>query len=126
MRDILTCILLAALIAAMIIVPHMFVSNSSKVMTDILNRADTAIERDNWSRAKQLCNYAMEKWDGYAPVYEIATDHEAIDEIIRQLRQLCSYTQQQEKSESRELINELLFLIKHIEEMDNLRAENIL
>lgn len=126
MRDILTCIILAVLIAAFIIVPHNFIAESSHDMQTILKKADSALKAEKWDKVTKLCSYALKKWEKYSPVYEMATEHETVDQIMREMRQLCSYAEEKEKPEARALIRELRFLIKHIEEMDELSPENIL
>lgn len=119
------CIILAGLIAILIIVPHIFITNTAQEIRDVLKKADLALESEDWNKAEKYCNYATKKWERYAPWYEMITEHREIDEIIRNLRQLNRFAKEKEIPEARAIIAELDFLVNHLEETDNLSAENI-
>ncbi len=125
MRSIILCIALSALIAVLIVVPHIFISNTTKEMSDILKATDSAVKKEDWNKATDVCKKAESKWERYSFWYEMITEHGEIDEIIRSLRQLKSFIAEHEQPEARALISELEFMINHLKETNNISAENI-
>jgi len=125
MKSIWICIILALIIALLIVVPHIFITDTTQQMQDILKKADTALEREDWSNAVKYCEAATSKWEKYSRWYEMITEHKDVDEIIRCLRQLERFVKENELPEARAIIAELDFLVKHLEEADNLSVENI-
>ena len=125
MRSILLCVILSGLIAVLIIVPHIFISNTTEEIKGILKTTDAAVKNEEWIEAEVYCLQAKNKWDKYSFWYEMITEHSAIDEIIRSMRQLERFIKEREQPEARALLAELDFMVNHLEETDNLSAENI-
>ncbi len=125
MRSIILCLALSALIATLIMVPHVFISNTSRTMSEILKATDIAVKNEEWDKAKKACLKAEKKWEEYSFWYEMITEHSEIDEIIRSLSQLKSFIAEHEQPEARALISELKFMINHLKETSNLSAKNI-
>lgn len=125
MKSIWVCLILAAIIVVLIVVPHIFIKNTTYEMSDILKQADDAIKQEDWETAAEKCHSISESWDKYTPLYEMIVEHQEVDEIIMSIRQLELFAREEEKPEARALIAELNFLINHLRENDNLSVENI-
>ena len=119
------CVILTCLIALLIIVPHIFITNTVQEVKTILKQADYALKQENWDDAINRCKHLTKKWEEYSIWFEMVTEHQGIDEISRSIRQLSRFAQEQELPEARAIIAELGFLVDHLEETDTLSAENI-
>mgnify|MGYP002647446928 CR=1 FL=1 len=125
MKSIWICIVLSFLIIVLIVVPHIFITNTTHEIRELLKSADSAVEAEDWQQAVKLCKDTSQRWEKYTPLYEMIVEHQEVDEIIMSIRQLERFAAEKEKPEARALISELDFLINHLRETDNLSIENI-
>ena len=126
MKSLIVAVLIAVTIIFVGIYSTEKLNDMSLYLRDVCEEVGSAIEEDDFQRAGELTD-AMEKFveDNYN-MFAASIDHNAVDEIELNIKQMQTYIEQHQKADALAFGNVLLGLFEHLPEDYKVKIENIL
>ena len=122
----LTILLLFLAIIAVGIFQTSFLSDKTQTFTDYCDIVIESVRMGDERTAQKKFNLLISEWDRQKKIFEALVEHDEIDQIETSLKKASVYLEEEEPIMFLSEAETLLFLFRHIREIDSFSLENIL
>ncbi len=123
-------LIIAVLIAVTIIFVGIYstekLNDISDYLLDVCDEVSSAIEKDDFKKAGELAQEMEKCVDDNYNMFAASIDHNEIDKIEMNIKQMQTYIEQQQKADALAFGNVLQGLFEHLPKDYKLKLENIL
>lgn len=123
-KELITCVIIIIVIVGLDILIGNFVDSKMDYTIELLQDVRTDLEKEDYSVAREKIDKINDYWYDSQQVFSFYIEHDELEKVATELTALKTYVELEEK-EALEKIDIMAFIIKHIEEKDDLRLKNI-
>ena len=123
-KKITICVLLVLLIGGAYL-QNVFFNNATERLEALLLAVQDALDKEDMAEANRAADVFYAQWEKEKQVYEALIDHEDIDLMSATAARLHSYCLSHYRQGALAETHALLFYIRHLRDVDNIRWENI-
>lgn len=123
-KKIVLSILLLLVIGGSIL-QNIYISGTTEELTDSLKIIRAELDINDLSSASDAADSFCEEWEKHKRLFEALFEHKEVDSISATVKSLQSYCKTGFKEEALANIEEAIFYIEHIKEIDSLGWENV-
>ena len=120
---VITVIILVAIIGLNAFVGK-YVDDKLNYVLSELNDLRPLVEEEKYEEANQKINEIDEYWKKSEDIVSFFVEHDELEKVMTEYTSLKTYCKL-EQEEAFEAIDKMAFIIKHIEEKDDLKLKNI-
>lgn len=120
---IITVIILVAIIGLNAFVGK-YVDDKLNYVLNELNDLRPLVEEEKYEEANQKINEIDEYWKKSEDIVSFFVEHDELEKVMTEYTSLKTYCKL-EQEEAFEALDKMAFIIKHIEEKDDLKLKNI-
>ena len=120
---VITVIILVAIIGLNAFVGK-YVDDKLKYVLSELNDLRPLVEEEKYEEANQKINEIDEYWKQSEDIVSFFVEHDELEKVMTEYTSLKTYCKL-EQEEAFEALDKMAFIIKHIEEKDDLKLKNI-
>lgn len=120
---IITVIILVAIIGLNAFVGK-YVDDKLNYVLNELNDLRPLVEEEKYEEANQKINEMDEYWKKSEDIVSFFVEHDELEKVMTEYTSLKTYCKL-EQEEAFEALDKMAFIIKHIEEKDDLKLKNI-
>ena len=120
---VITVIILVAIIGLNAFVGK-YVDDKLNYVLSELNDLRPLVEEEKYEEAKQKINEIDEYWKKSEDIVSFFVEHDELEKVMTEYTSLKTYCKL-EQEEAFEALDKMAFIIKHIEEKDDLKLKNI-
>lgn len=120
---VITVIILVAIIGLNAFVGKYVDDKLNYVLTE-LNDLRPLVEEEKYEEANQKINEIDEYWKKSEDIVSFFVEHDELEKVMTEYTSLKTYCKL-EQEEAFEALDKMAFIIKHIEEKDDLKLKNI-
>lgn len=120
---VITVIILVAIIGLNAFVGKYVDDKLNYVLTE-LNYLRPLVEEEKYEEANQKINEIDEYWKKSEDIVSFFVEHDELEKVMTEYTSLKTYCKL-EQEEAFEALDKMAFIIKHIEEKDDLKLKNI-
>ena len=120
---VITVIILVAIIGLNAFVGK-YVDDKLNYVLSELNDLRTLVEEEKYEEANQKINEIDEYWKKSEDIVSFFVEHDELEKVMTEYTSLKTYCKL-EQEEAFEALDKMAFIIKHIEEKDDLKLKNI-
>ena len=120
---VITVIILVAIIGLNAFVGK-YVDDKLNYVLSELNDLRPLVEEEKYEEANQKINEIDEYWKKSEDIVSFFVEHDELEKVMTEYTSLKTYCKL-EQEESFEALDKMAFIIKHIEEKDDLKLKNI-
>lgn len=120
---VITVIILVAIIGLNAFVGK-YVDDKLNYVLSELNDLRSLVEEEKYEEANQKINEIDEYWKKSEDIVSFFVEHDELEKVMTEYTSLKTYCKL-EQEEAFEALDKMAFIIKHIEEKDDLKLKNI-
>ena len=120
---VITVIILVAIIGLNVFVGK-YVDDKLNYVLSELNDLRPLVEEEKYEEANQKINEIDEYWKKSEDIVSFFVEHDELEKVMTEYTSLKTYCKL-EQEEAFEALDKMAFIIKHIEEKDDLKLKNI-
>ena len=120
---VITVIILVAIIVLNAFVGK-YVDDKLNYVLSELNDLRPLVEEEKYEEANQKINEIDEYWKKSEDIVSFFVEHDELEKVMTEYTSLKTYCKL-EQEEAFEALDKMVFIIKHIEEKDDLKLKNI-
>lgn len=120
---VITVIILVAIIGLNAFVGK-YVDDKLNYVLSELNDLRPLVEEEKYEEANQKINEIDEYWKKSEDIVSFFVEHDELEKVMTEYTSLKTYCKL-EQEEAFEALDKMVFIIKHIEEKDDLKLKNI-
>ncbi len=120
-------IISAAIVIAIIVLDILlgrFVDDKMNHTVELLNNVEISIRENNYEEANKKLKETDEFWKNSEEMLSFYIEHEELEKVDKEFTSLNTFIEL-ENEEALEKVNNVAYIIKHIEEKDDLKLKNI-
>ena len=125
MRTVITILTIVIFLLGSSVVSYRYVETTTQHMGVLLESVENSITDHKWEQAQNVLSNAQQKWQNDNPKWGIILDHEVIDNINFNLKQLEKSIGLQDVSESISEVTTLKLQFEHIFDNELFTMKNI-
>jgi hypothetical protein len=125
MKNLLVPIIILVFIFSLITFNLIFLKKTTTELSNILEKAKTAADQDNYKECETYLNKFTNRYEDYDGFYTIVIRHIELDEIKTYTEKAVEYSKTGEKGMATGEISALIALVEHLYEIEQINLYNV-